>query len=97
MSNPYKDRRWIRKRENILRRDGYICRHCSRYGKTTGANTVHHIYPLDAYPSLGLVNENLLSLCLTCHGKMHNRITNEITKLGLEWQARIRGKVSTYL
>ena len=97
MTKFYKDRRWIRKRENILRRDGYKCRHCSRYGKTTVANTVHHIYPLDEHPSLGLVNDNLLSLCLTCHGKMHNRITNEITTIGIEWQERVSNKLTIHL
>ncbi len=85
----YKDKRWVKKRKNILRRDDYTCKHCSRYGKTTLANTVHHIYPLETHPKLRLVSKNLISLCAACHGKMHNRVTNELTKLGLAWQKRI--------
>lgn len=38
----YKSKKWKQFRKRILRRDKYICRECNRYGKTTGANTVHH-------------------------------------------------------
>lgn len=71
-----------------MRRDKYRCRECRRYGKTTAATTVHHINPLEDYPELKLVNENLLSLCGACHDKMHDRISNELTMLGLEWVKR---------
>ena len=92
-NNPlYKDRRWLKKRENILRRDDYTCQECERYGKTKPANTVHHIYPLELYFELRFLSINLISLCAKCHGKMHNRVTNEITALGLTWQKRI-GKI----
>lgn len=93
MSSFYKTKRWIRKRENILRRDNYLCQECRRYGKTTPANTVHHIYPLELYPEFGLVNENLLSCCTTCHGTFHDRMTNQITKKGIEWQNRVEHKL----
>lgn len=86
----HKQPKWIRKREVILRRDQYMCRHCKRYGKTTQAEMVHHIYPVEDYPHLGLVNENLISLCNKCHEKMHNRIAGELTKVGKGWQARIK-------
>lgn len=86
----YKNPKWIRKRKIILRRDKYTCKECSRYGKTTPAITVHHIYPLENYPELALVNENLVSLCNECHGQMHNRITNELTAKGIAWKSRIQ-------
>jgi 5-methylcytosine-specific restriction endonuclease McrA len=86
----YKGKKWRRKRENILRRDDYTCKECSRYGKTTLATTVHHIYPLETHLELGLTNENLISLCNKCHEQMHNRFTNELTNKGLAWQSRIR-------
>ena len=85
----YKDGRWKKKREKILRRDDYICKECSRYGNTVQANTVHHIYPLETHPELKLNSRNLISLCSKCHGKMHNRITNEVTDTGLALQNRI--------
>ena len=55
----------------ILRRDGYMCRMCMRYGKRVPASTVHHIVPLDEDPSLGLKDSNLISLCAACHNKAH--------------------------
>lgn len=89
-TNPfYKSKKWIRKREVILKRDQYKCRQCKRYGKTTAASTVHHINPLERYPELKLTTWNLLSLCGSCHDKMHDRKTNQLTALGREWQERI--------
>ena len=52
-------RRWKRKREAILRRDGYLCQECKRYG--------HY----DEHPELALDDGNLISLCEGCHNKMH--------------------------
>lgn len=85
----HKQPKWIRKRKVILRRDEYMCRHCRRYGKTTQATMVHHIYPVEDYPQLGLVNENLISLCNGCHEKMHNRLDDTLTSVGISWQERI--------
>lgn len=89
VDNFYKTPAWKRKRANILRRDKYMCRECSRYGKTTGATTVHHINPLELYPDLALNDKYLLSLCGICHDKMHDRVSNELTSLGKAWVKRI--------
>lgn len=93
----YKTKKWIRKRNTTLRRDGYTCQECRRYGKGTQATTVHHVYPLELYPSLALVSENLISLCNKCHEKMHSRITNELTAKGIEWKKRIEKEIEEYL
>ena len=85
----YKTRKWERKRLAILRRDKYLCRECRRYGKTTPANTVHHIYPLEQRPDLALVTDNLISLCPKCHERMHDKVGNDLTVLGLRWQQRV--------
>ena len=85
----YHDSRWKRKRARILRRDGYMCRECKRYGKTTGADTIHHIYPVESYSSLTYVDINLLSLCGKCHNGMHNRDDDTLTAKGLEWCERV--------
>lgn len=90
----YKTKRWQSKREKILKRDEYLCQECKRYGKTTPATTVHHIYPLEQRPELGLVSDNLISLCNQCHDKMHNRTSDELSALGLEWVRRIEKKIS---
>ncbi|BBI32475.1 hypothetical protein KCTCHS21_18740 [Cohnella abietis] len=56
------------------------------------ATTVHHIYPLELYPELALVDWNLVSLSHKWHNAMHDRVTHEITALGLTWQERVREK-----
>ncbi|MGE7545056.1 HNH endonuclease [Sporosarcina newyorkensis] len=78
----------MKKREVILKRDSYLCQECKRYGKTTQANTVHHIYPLENYPEYKLTNGNLLSLCMSCHGEFHDRVTNALTDKGMRWKER---------
>ena len=84
----YKTRKWKRKRQVILRRDDYQCKESSRYGKTEPATTVHHIYPIEKFPELALVDWNLISLTDKMHNAMHDRLTNELTELGKQWQER---------
>lgn len=67
----YKTQRWKNKRERILRRDGYLCRECKRFGKMVQATEVHHIKHADEYPELIWVDDNLISLCKGCHNKKH--------------------------
>lgn len=85
----YKTPRWKRKRVVILKRDEYMCQESKRYGKTEPATTVHHIFPLEQYPQLALVNENLVSLSDKWHNAMHDRMTGELTELGKAWQERV--------
>ena len=67
----YNSRAWAMKRQAILRRDGYMCRECKRYGRMREAVTVHHIQHLEDRPDLALADENLVSLCMACHNKAH--------------------------
>ena len=67
----YKSKAWEHKRAAILRRDGYRCRECRRYGRNREAQTVHHIVHLEDDPSLAMDNSNLISLCNACHNKAH--------------------------
>ena len=78
----YKSRRWKRKRLAILKRDGYLCQWCKRYGRTIEATTVHHIKHADEYPELAYVDDNLVSLCDACHNKAHPEKANIIRKQG---------------
>lgn len=87
--NFYKTSRWEAKRKRILKRDEHLCQECKRYGKRREGTTVHHIHPLRERPDLRLTTWNLISLCLTCHGKMHNRDTDELTALGKQWCERV--------
>ena len=91
--NFYKTTKWIKKRENVLRRDEYLCRECKRYGKTTLANTVHHVYPLEHYPQHRLNSDNLISVCSSCHNTFHDRDTHELTEKGKQWMERLKTKI----
>ena len=88
--NPfYKSARWMAKRTRVLKRDGYQCRECLRYGRVTEATTVHHIKPLDENPDLKLDSNNLISVCNSCHNKMHDRDNDKLSPLGEVWVQRI--------
>lgn len=63
--------KWKQKRAAILRRDGYRCQHCARYGRASPAEIVHHIKSYDQNPELGLDSRNLVSLCKKCHNREH--------------------------
>ena len=67
----YKRGGWKRKRREILQRDNYECQRCKEKGKHNQATTVHHIQHLDKRPDLALIDENLVSLCDTCHNEAH--------------------------
>ncbi len=67
----YKTSKWKHKRLAALRRDGYLCQNCKRYGRMTPATTVHHIQHLEDRPDLALDAKNLISLCAACHDKAH--------------------------
>jgi len=67
----YKSTMWKKKRIQILKRDGYMCQECKRYGRSVDATTVHHIKHVDEFPELAYQSNNLVSLCSACHNKMH--------------------------
>jgi len=85
----YKNSKWLKKRNVILKRDEYLCRECKRYGRTTEATTVHHVKSASNYPELIYDSKNLISLCNKCHNEMHDRNTDELTAKGIEWVNRI--------
>lgn len=89
----YKLKKWHNKTKVIKKRDNFMCQECRRYGKSTDAECVHHIYPTDDYPELFYKNDNLVSLCNACHNRMHDRITQEITTAGRRWQSKVRYKL----
>lgn len=95
--NPfYKSKKWKRKRELILKRDDYLCQLSKRFGKSTAANTVHHIYPLELYPELALVNWNLTSVNESEHNKIHDRNSNEIIGEGIALQNKFKNEFKKF-
>lgn len=71
MMDIYSTERWKQKRKRILRRDGYRCQECRKYGKITEATIVHHIKEVEDYPELAWENDNLESVCMACHNRIH--------------------------
>ena len=67
----YNSNRWKAKSEHIQKRDKYKCVWCMRYGKNRSSKVVHHIKHVDEYPELAYDDDNLVSLCLSCHNKAH--------------------------
>lgn len=76
----YNSAAWKRKRAAILRRDGYMCQRCKRYGRQRQAQTVHHIKHLDEYPELAYDSTNLISLCNDCHNAEHPEKAEKVNK-----------------
>lgn len=93
----YKSKRWQRKRERILRQHDYLCAESKRYGKTAGAEVVHHIYPLEQYPELAYEDWNLLPLTHKMHNTFHDRNNDSVIGKGLEWQEKRRKEFERYL
>ena len=61
--------------EKVLRRAGYLCEECRRYGRLdknglpVRATTAHHIKHRDEYPELQYDVNNGRALCEKCHNK----------------------------
>lgn len=76
----YKSTEWNKKRLQILRRDHFECQKCKYVKhKLTRATVVHHRVHLKDDPFLMLEDDNLISLCNTCHNEEHpeKRIKNK--------------------
>ena len=67
----YQSKEWKHKRKEILKRDNFECVHCKEQGLFSKADCVHHIVELKDNIYLGLTNNNLVSLCNSCHNKAH--------------------------
>lgn len=63
---------WKHKRRDILLRDNGECQMCKDKGGYATANTVHHIKHLRSNPELALEDDNLISLCDSCHWDVHH-------------------------
>lgn len=88
-NNFYKSKKWESVRDSVLRRDGYLCQSCKRYGRLKGAAHVHHANPFEIYPELALQKWNLVSLCRECHNRMHDRESHELTAEGEKLRRRV--------
>ena len=67
----YKTAKYKAWREKVLKRAGYLCQECARYGRRTPATVAHHIKPREDYPELAYSVANGRALCAACHNKEH--------------------------
>lgn len=72
-----------------MRRDGYRCRECIRFGKLKQGEMVHHAVPREDFPELQWEPWNLVTLCNQCHDRMHLRVSNELSKAGIDLANRV--------
>lgn len=79
----YQSHTWRNKRTFILDRDNRECQTCKANGKLTLENLmVHHRYVLEYYPDKSLDNTNLITVCQSCHNKIHGLSTKRFND---EW------------
>lgn len=91
----YRTYAWKKVRREVLDYYKHECQECLRRGRITTATLVHHDFPLEDYPSLGLEMftpegaPNLLPLCFACHERIEtargNRGPQEVKPLTEEW------------
>lgn len=59
---------YIKWRNNVFKRDKYVCQICNKLGGNLNA---HHIKSFKSYPDLRLNVDNGITLCEECHKKVH--------------------------
>ena len=73
----YSSVEWKKCRETYKKRVGGLCEECSKNGRISPADDVHHIIKLSESnidnPEITLNYRNLVALCRTCHEKRHRR------------------------
>lgn len=68
---------WDMLRKQVYERDDYKCRNCGVKGGDNGNKVVlhaHHIVPVSSDGNH--VNSNLVTLCQTCHNKVHPHMSS---------------------
>jgi 5-methylcytosine-specific restriction enzyme A len=67
---------WRKLRKRIIDRDGYRCRRCGKPGAGKSGTlglTVHHLRAVLDALDLVLDEDNLVTLCRCCHGRIDGR------------------------
>ncbi|UII56702.1 HNH endonuclease [Cytobacillus spongiae] len=67
----YNCRKWRKLSKRIQKRDNYECQKCKRRGKYSKGKNVHHIRELKVVPELAYAEDNLETLCISCHNEEH--------------------------
>ena len=81
----YRSKEWLWLRDQALKRDNFECQQCKREGIVTVDSkkiegkkkevvlNVHHKYDIETYPKLALEIDNLETLCIHHHNKVHGK------------------------
>ncbi len=73
----YNSKEWQKIRENILKRDNYLCQVCGM-----PAEEIHHKIKLTPQninnPNVSMAEDNLTSLCRDCHFNEHKKDRGEL-------------------
>ena len=64
----YRLARWLQTAKEVYERDNYTCQVC---GKKGGLLNAHHILPWAGNPELAFDKDNIITLCVPCHSKIH--------------------------
>ena len=88
----FNSKRWQTLRAQVLRRDQYLDQILLRYGKRRTANTVHHIFPREAFPEYTFEPWNLISLTMETHNRLHDREGHYLTADGMQLLERTARK-----
>ena len=94
----YTGSRWyLGTREAALRRDNYECQLCKRKGKVTIDSikqdgikkkptlNVHHVMEIEYHPEHAYNLDNLITVCIGCHNRIHNKQDNIFQKQKNKW------------
>lgn len=81
---------WKQKRREVLALDKFECQYCKARGRYRPATMVHHVKHLRDRPDLALSiwdiqpdgtrERQLISLCYSCHEKLHPKILRQYRK-----------------
>jgi len=74
-SSQLRDRRWQKKRLEILERDGFTCRICGSEDNTEQLH-IHHLFYRKGAAPWEYPNEALVSVCASCHEEV-SEVMNE--------------------
>lgn len=55
----------------VIKRAGYLCERCKRYGRKVPAKVAHHKIPITERPDLAYKISNGEALCDACHNREH--------------------------
>jgi len=83
----YRSSDWESVRQAALDRDNHECQECKKLGKVHVDSkkvqgerkkielNVHHKYEIEDYPKLALMLDNLVTICIPCHNRIHGRFS----------------------